>query len=103
MESNPKEARTMAAKRTRAAGPGRGHGVRSKLSEEQAAKLARALKPFQRGKDEQAATNVARYADKWGRWQLGVRGSGPHPHGLDEATREAVQKATRRALGIKAK
>jgi hypothetical protein len=102
MESNTKEARTMAARKP-PAGPGKGHGARSKLNEEQAGKLARALKPIQKGKPEDVQTNMARYAGKWGRWQLGVRGSGPHPHGLDEPMREAIQKATRRALGLGAK
>jgi hypothetical protein len=72
------------------------------LTAPQTKKLDGALAPFVDGLSEKDAVNVHRYADKWARWKLGVRATGPHAHGLDVETRTAIQAALVAAYGIKA-
>ncbi len=75
---------------------------RSTLTDAQAAKVKKATAGlFLDKKGEQAAT-VYRFADKWARYVLGVRGTSPSSHtGLSIAQRQTIREAVNAALGIK--
>lgn len=47
-------------------------------------------------------TNLRRFVDKYARFKLGVRGTGPHSHGFNKEQRQAIMSATREKFGIKA-
>lgn len=53
-------------------------------------------------KTEQGRKDVERFADKYLRFKLGVRGTGPHSHGLSDTQRKALREAIHKAFGIKA-
>jgi hypothetical protein len=53
--------------------------------------------------DEKRKANLARYANKWVRFKLGRRGTGPHAHGFDADQRKVITAALADAFGIKAK
>jgi len=46
--------------------------------------------------------NLERYADKYARFKLNIRGTGPHSHGFNATQRKAIMAAVREAFGIKA-
>lgn len=46
-------------------------------------------------------TNLGRFADKYLRYKLKVRGTGPHAHGFNKDQRAAITTAIREAFGIK--
>lgn len=71
-----------------------------KLSDAQSKKLAGVLAPFS-SKDEKEQKNLERFADKYLRWKLGVRGTGPHAHGFSSDQRKAITGAINAAFGIK--
>jgi hypothetical protein len=81
--------------------------TRSTLTEAQTKKLASAVAKFNASQSYTKASrednekDAARYADKWGRWKLGIRGTGPHSHGFDAKQRNELQAITAAALGIK--
>jgi hypothetical protein len=52
-----------------------------------------------KGEDRQKA--LGRFADKYARFKLGVRGTGPHSHGFNTGERKAITEAVRNAFGIK--
>lgn len=52
-------------------------------------------------KDEKVKANLRRFADKYARFKLGVRGTGPHSHGFSADQRNKIMEAVREAYGIK--
>ena len=78
---------------------------RSTLTPAQVKKLDATVASLQgslkvKGEDRQKA--LVRFADKYARFKLGVRGTGPHSHGFDAEQRKAITEAVRNAFGIKA-
>lgn len=57
---------------------------------------------FGRQSEKQQA-QTRRFADKHARHALGLRGTGPHSHGLDAKQRAALRTALNEALGVNAK
>lgn len=69
------------------------------LSKQQAAKRDTALAPIvKKAKDEDVQKNIGRFGDKWLRYKLGIRGTGPHSHGLAAETRTAIYEALKAAF-----
>lgn len=64
-------------------------------------KLATSLKI--KASDEKGRKNLERYANKWVRFKLGRRGTGPHSHGFDTDQRKAITTALAETFGIKPK
>jgi len=75
---------------------------RSTLTEPQAAKLGK-LKITVKPDPEQLEKNVARYAEQYLRYALGVRPSTPDNHGLGQEQRQAIEAAVNKAFSIKPK
>jgi len=50
--------------------------------------------------DESAQKNLSRFADKYLRYKLGVRGTGPHAHGFSKEQRTTITGAVNDAFGI---
>lgn len=76
---------------------------RSKLTPAQSKKLAGVVSTLatQLKVKKDAMANLERFADKYARFKLGVRGTGPHAHGFNAAERKAITEAIRTAFGIK--
>jgi hypothetical protein len=51
-------------------------------------------------KDEKAKLNTERFADKYLRFKLGRRGTGPHSHGLSTEQRAKLTAAIRKGFGL---
>lgn len=73
--------------------------AQSKKAEQVVASLIKSLKL--KASDEQGRKNLARYVDKYARFALKVRGTGPHSHGFNAEQRKAIRSAVNEAFGIK--
>lgn len=78
----------------------------TKLTEAQSKKLGGVVSGLEKSlkvkaSDEGTKKNLARFADKYLRFKLGVRGTGPHAHGFNADQRKAITSAINSAFGIK--
>lgn len=75
--------------------------TQSTLTEAEAKKLKGVVSRVQGlPKADKAKQLTERFADKYLRFKLGRRGTGPHSHGLNETQRENLKSAIDKAFGI---
>jgi len=81
-----------------------GQAERNKLTPAQSKKLdgvVSGLIGSLKVKGDEAQKNLGRFADKYARFKLGIRGTGPHSHGFNAGQRKAIAEAVREGFGIK--
>lgn len=74
--------------------------AQEKKAEQVVASLTKSLKLG--AKDDAGRKNLARFVNKYARFALKLRGTGPHSHGFDATQRKAIRAAVNEAFGIKA-